>query len=119
MLFAILILPFLDGSLSLSVAEVSSVNARQNGPENVLKNDKSIWHSKVVGADPIPYISLKMEKEEEVFTVKVIDRLGCVADGCTRRYQNVQVKVALTPSYEEAVSCGWATGDGIEETVHM
>ena len=116
-----MILLFLEDTtpLSLSVAEVSSVLGGNNGPENVLKNDKSYWHSYSSGSDPTPYISLKMEKEEEVLTVKVIDRLGCVADGCTGRYQNVQVKVALTPSYEEAVSCGWASGDGIEETVHM
>ena len=102
--------------LELSVAEVSSVYGGSNGPENVLKNDNSYWHSH---GDAIPYICLKMEKEEEVFTVKVIDRLDCVANGCTGRYQDVQVRVALTPSYEEAVSCGWASGDGIEETVHM
>ena len=117
MLLPFWILPFLDGSLSLSVAEVSSVHRVDFSPENVLKNDKSIWHSKGVGADPIPYICLKTEKEEEVFTVKVIDRLGCA--GCSGRYNNVEVRVAMTPSYEGAVSCGSASGDGIKETVHM
>ena len=113
---SILILLFLDGSLSLSVAEVSSIHGG-DGPENVLKNDKSIWHSQGRGADPIPYISLKTDKEEEVFSVKVIDRLGCAA--CSGRYKDVEVRVASTPSYKGAVSCGFASGDGIKETVHM
>ena len=114
MLLPILILPFLDGSLSLSVAEVTS---GAGGAGNVLKNDNSIWHSAHVGGDPIPYICLKTEKEEEVFTVKVIDRLNCPA--CSGRYKDVEVRVALTPFYEGAVSCGSRSGDGIVETVHM
>ena len=114
MLLAILILPFLDGSLSLSVAEVTS---DPGGAENVLKNDNSIWHSAHVGGDPIPYICLITEKEEEVFTVKVIDRLNCPA--CSGRYKDVEVRVGLIPSYEGAVSCGSRSGDGIVETVHM
>ena len=100
--------------LELSVAEVSSVYGGSNGPENVLKNDNSYWHSH---GDAIPYICLKMNKEEEVFTVKVIDRLGCAA--CSGRYKDVEVRVALTPSYEGAVSCGIKSGDGLKETVHM
>ena len=101
----------------MSVAEASSFNNDANKPENVLKNDKSIWHSKNRGEDRTPYISLKMEKKEEVFMVRVVDRLGCAP--CSGRYKDVEVRVALTPSYEGAVSCGSASGDGLKETVHM
>ena len=58
--------------ISLVIAEASS----GTGPENVLKDDNSIWHSKNRILDPIPFISLKMEEEEEVFMVKVVDSLG-------------------------------------------
>ena len=114
----IYILLFLDtGSLLLSVAEASSVHSRNEKPENVLKDDNSIWHSKHKNADPIPYISFKMKKVENVFTVKVVDRLGC--PDCSGRYKDVEVRVAMTPSYDGAVSCGIKSGDGIDVTVHM
>ena len=96
----------------MTVAEASSGNT----PENVLKDDNSIWHSKHKNQDPIPFISLKMEEVEEVFMVKVIDRLGCPA--CSGRFKNVEVRVAMTPSYDGAVSCGIKSGDGINKTVH-
>ena len=99
----------------MSVAESSSA-AHGTSPENVLKNDNSIWHSSHKNADPIPYISLKMEKEDEVFMVQVVDRLGCPA--CSGRYKDVEVRVAMTPSYDGAVSCGIKSGDGIDKTVH-
>ena len=99
----------------MSVAESSSADYNTL-PENVLKDDDSIWHSCGKSVDPIPYISLKMDKEEEVFMVKVVDRLGC--HGCSGRYTDVEVRVALTPSYDGAVSCGIKSGDGIIETVH-
>ena len=102
-------------TISLSVAESSSA-AYGTLPENVLKDDNSFWHSCGKSVDPIPYISLKMDKEEEVFMVKVVDRLGCHA--CSGRYTDVEVRVALTPSYDGAVSCGIKSGDGINITVH-
>ena len=100
----------------MSVAESSSLCGYGTSPENVLKDDNSIWHSCGKSVDPIPYISLKMDKEEEVFMVKVVDRLGCHA--CSGRYTDVEVRVALTPSYDGAVSCGIKSGDGINITVH-
>ena len=99
----------------MSVAESSS-SEHGSLPENVLKDDNSIWHSSNKNADPIPYISFKMVKEEEVFMVQVIDRLGCPA--CSGRYKDVEVRVALTSSYDGAVSCGIKSGDGIIKTVH-
>ena len=98
----------------MSVAEVSS---DRSGAPNVLKDDNSIWHSQHQNQDPIPYISLKMKKLEEVLSVKVVDRLGCPE--CSGRYKDVEVRVALTPSYDGAVSCGIESGDGIDVTVHM
>ena len=60
---------------------------------------------------------LKMQTEQEVFMVKVIDRLECA--GCAGRYEQVEVRVARTPSYEEnAVSCGIESGDGIKNFVY-
>ena len=100
----------------MSVEEASSEHSSAFGPKNVLKDDDSIWHSKHKNQDPIPFISLKMEEEEEVFMVKVIDRLGCPA--CSGRFKNVEVRVAMTPSYDGAVSCGIKSGDGINKTVH-
>ena len=83
--------------------------------QNVLKNDKSIWHSK---NEKIPYIALRMKKgkENEVFMVRVIDRLEC--PGCAGRYKDVEVRVASSPSYENAVTCGTKSGDGITEFVY-
>ena len=107
---------FYLGVISLSVAEASSTSPASSRPENVLKNDDSIWHSAHKNSDPIPYISFKMEKEEEVFMVNVVDRLGCPA--CSGRFKDVEVRVALTPSYDGAVSCGIKSGDGIVVTVH-
>ena len=104
-----------SGTISLSVAESSS-SEHGSLPENVLKDDNSIWHSSNKNADPIPYISFKMVKEEEVFMVQVIDRLGCPA--CSGRYKDVEVRVALTSSYDGAVSCVIKSGDGIIKTVH-
>ena len=101
------------GTILLSVAEASSVLTGRP-PENVLKDDDSIWHS--INTDPKPFISLKMDKEEEVSVVKVVDRLGCAA--CSGRYTNVEVRVAMTPAYDGAVSCGIKSGDGIVKTVH-
>ena len=57
-----------------------------------------------------------MEKEEEVFMVQVVDRLGCPA--WSGRFKDVEVRVAMTPSYDGAVSCGIKSGDGITKTVH-
>ena len=98
----------------MSVEKRTSILTNQNSGRNVLNyNIWQIWHSK---RDPIPYILLKMEEEEEVFMVKVLDRLGC--PDCSGRFKDVEVRVAMTPSYDGAVSCGIKSGDGIIETVH-
>ena len=98
------------GFIELNVERVSSDEGQKL---NVLKNDKSIWHAH----DKMPYIALKMQEPNEVFMVKVIDRLECPA--CAGRYEDVEVRVARTPSYEEnAVSCGTKSGDGIKNFVY-
>ena len=83
--------------------------------QNVLKNNESIWHSNY---EKNPYIALRMKKgkESEVFMVRVIDRLGCEA--CAGRYKDVEVRVASSPSFENAVSCGIKSGDGRTEFVY-
>ena len=48
--------------------------------------------------------------------VRVIDRLGCPA--CAGRYKDVEVRVASLPDYENAVSCGIKSGDGMTEFVY-
>ena len=98
------------GFIELNVERASS---DEGNALNVLKNDKSILHAH----DKMPYIALKMQEPNEVFMVKVIDRLECA--GCAGRYKNVEVRVASTPSYEEnAVSCGIKSGDGINNFVY-
>ena len=67
-----------------------------------------------------------MEREEKVFMVKVVDRLGC--PDCSGRYKDVEVRVSSTLSYDgksrkslnldNSVSCGIKSGDGIAVTVH-
>ena len=110
----------------MSVAGQSSFQKKaKNLPENVLKDDTSIWHSyHSNNGDKVPYIALKMEREENVFMVKVVDRLGCEA--CSGRYKDVEVRVSSTLSYkskkslnlDNSVSCGIKSGDGIDVTVH-
>ena len=94
---------------------IEKASSDSSNIQNVLKNDDSIWHSK---REKIPYIALRMKsgKESEVFMVRVIDRIGC--DGCKGRYKDVEVRVASSPSFENAVSCGIKSGDGITEFVY-
>lgn len=103
------------GIIPLSVAKQSSAR-RENPPDNVLKDDTSIWHSYHSRNDKTPFIALKMDSEEKVFMVKVVDRLECPA--CSGRYKDVEVRVSSTLSYDNAVSCGIKSGDGIDVTVH-
>ena len=100
------------GFHSLAVLRASSDSTNI---QNVLKNDKSIWHS---NNEKIPYIALRIKKknEVEVFMVRVIDRLECPA--CAGRYKDVEVRVASLPDYENAVSCGIKSGDGMTEFVY-
>lgn len=102
----------------MSVAGQSTFRKR-NPPENVLKDDTSIWHSHSSrNGDVIPYIALKTEREEKVFMVKVV---GCSSKKCKGRYKDVEVRVSSTLSYENAISCGIKSGDGIDGidvTVH-
>ena len=108
---------FIIGFIPLSVKERTSINHNQNSGRNVLNYDiNKIWHSQHAIYDKIPYILLEMEEVEKVFMVKVVDRLGCPA--CSGRFKDVEVRVAMTPSYDGAVSCGIKSGDGIIETVH-
>ena len=76
-----------------------------HGHETNVLNDnyKDYWHS---NKEKFPYILLKMEEEEEVFMVKVVDRQCCKG-----RYKNVEVRVSSTLSYDGAVSCGIKSGD--------
>ena len=115
------------GIIPLSVAGQSSFrNKPENLPENVLKDDTSIWHSHRAEVDKRPYIALKMEREEKVFMVKVVDRLEC--PDCSGRYKDVEVRVSSTLSYDRtsrkslnldnSVSCGIKSGDGVAVTVH-
>ena len=96
----------------MSVEKVTSTYNDGTSGTNVLNdNHKDIWHSK---RDKIPYIVLKMEEEEDVFMVKVVDRRL----KCCRRYKDVEVRVSSTLSYDGAVSCGIKSGDSWEELVH-
>ena len=110
----------------MSVARQSTFR-KENPPENVLKDDTSIWHSNNAQKDKTPFIVLKMEREEKVFMVKVVDRLGCEA--CSGRYKDVEVRVSSTLpastkknrkslNLDNSVSCGIKSGDGIDVTVH-
>ena len=102
------------GFLSLATERASSENSNDK-IQNVLKNNKNIWHNNY---EKTPYIALRMKngKENEVFMVRVIDRLEC--PGCAGRYKDVEVRVASSPSYENAVTCGTKSGDGITEFVY-
>ena len=93
----------------MSVEKTTSTNSGSNRGTNVLNDDhNNYWHSKNNVNDPIPYILLKMEEEEEVFMVKVVDR-KC----CSGRYKDVEVRVSSTLSYDGAVSCGIKSRDSI------
>ena len=84
----------------MSVEKVTSTYNDGTSGTNVLNdNYKDYWHSK---KEKIPYILLKMEEEEEVFMVKVVDRQCCKG-----RYKDIEVRVvSATLSYDGSVSCG-------------
>ena len=97
----------------MSVAEASSTKGNHKKEYIFNTNKDNFWHSE---KDPIPYIALKMNGKEEVFMVKVIDRLGC--KDCSGRFKDVEVRVSQKLSYDDGISCGIRSGDGIVEYVH-
>ena len=95
------------GQAVLSVVEASSVylNDRTKwGPEQALTeispDGKNFWHS--AWEDINPSITFKLQQEYEVLSVEVVDRQDC----CHNRFKNVEVRVGITPSFEEATTCG-------------
>ena len=100
------------GFIPLSLEKVTSTwNDRTSGTNVLNDHYKDIWHSK---KEKVPYIVLKMEEEEEVFMVKVVDR----KIHCCKRYKDVEVRVSSTLSYNGAVSCGIKSGDSWEKLFH-
>ena len=91
----------------LTVVEFSSVlenNYEKWGPEQALTDisydQYNYWHS--ADGDINPSITFRMLEEYETFTVKITDRLDC----CQERFNNVEVRVGQTTSFDEAESCG-------------
>ena len=97
----------------MTVVNASSVyndNYEQYGPEQALTpvslEQKNYWHS---AADDInPSITFKMQHEHEVQIVEVVDRQDC----CNERFENVEVRVGYTASFEYAQSCGIQSYEG-------
>ena len=86
----------------LSVFGSSSVYHNNDywGPEQALMDNDKYWHSD--DGDINPTITFKLQKEQEILYVEVVDRQDC----CHDRFKKVEVKVGTTPSFGEATTCG-------------
>ena len=98
---------------SLTVVNASSVYAdhyEKYGPEQALTpvslDQNNYWHS--AADDDNPSITFKMQHEHEVLAVDVVDRQDC----CNERFQNVEVRVGNTLSFDDAQSCGIQSYEG-------
>ena len=98
---------------SLTVVNASSVyddNYEKYGPEQALTpvslDQNNYWHS--AADDDNPSITFKMQHEHEVLAVEVVDRQDC----CNERFQNVEVRVGNTLSFDDAQSCGIQSYEG-------
>ena len=98
---------------SLTVVNASSVyndNYETYGPEQALTpvslDQNNFWQSG--SDDDNPSITFKMKQEHEVLAVEVVDRQDC----CNERFENVEVRVGSTPSFDEAQSCGIQSYEG-------
>ena len=92
---------------ALHVVDVSSVSEDDylyHGPVQSLTaistDSDHFWQS--AAGDANPWILFKMLHEHEVIAVDVVDRQDC----CFERFQNVEIRVGSTMSFEDAKSCG-------------
>ena len=97
----------------MTVVNASSVYANDNekwGPQHALTEISpswiKYWHS--AAGDINPSITFKMQREHEVLAVDVVDRQDC----CNERFQNIEVRVGSTPSFDDAKSCGIQSYEG-------
>ena len=92
---------------SLTVVEASSVynNDETKWGSDLALTDPSLtfegyWHSG--SEDKNPWIIFKMANSNKVASIEVLDRL----DNWGERFEEVEVRVGVTDSFEEAISCG-------------
>ena len=97
----------------MSVFKASSVYNDDNGswgPHLALTeastSNTGYWHSKT--GDKNPSIEFKMSGSKEVFSVQIVDRLNGFAD----RFEQVEVRVGSSSSYDSATSCGTQSYSG-------
>ena len=64
------------------------------------------WHSAAVEVNP--WITFRMEQEDEVKSVELVDRQDC----CHERFKEVEVRIGRTNSFEDATSCGKKSYEG-------
>ena len=106
--------PISQFEASLTVVNASSVyhdDYENFGPEQALtpisSNQLHFWRS---GADDDnPSITFKMQHHErEVLAVEIVDRQDC----CYERFDQVEVRIGTTPSFDDAQSCGIQSNEG-------